>query len=80
MAHARGFVAEAIDAYLRDACVLDATGEKRKGVLHGDDMATWEATWEAPLAVDHAGWTVWKCGAWTQGPVLLQVFADAGRG
>ena len=60
MAHARGFVAEAIDAYLRDACVLDATGEKRKGVLNGDDMATWEATWEAPLAVDHAGWTVWK--------------------
>ncbi len=73
VAHARGFVAEAIDTFLRDACVLDATGEKRKGVLDGDDMATWEATWEAPLAVDHAGWTVWKCGAWTQGPVLLQV-------
>jgi gamma-glutamyltranspeptidase/glutathione hydrolase len=43
------------------------------GVLTGQDMATWQATWEAPLAVDHAGWTVWKCGAWTQGPVLLQV-------
>jgi gamma-glutamyltranspeptidase/glutathione hydrolase len=59
--------------YLREACVLDATGERRKGVLTGQDMATWQATWEAPLAVDHAGWTVWKCGAWTQGPVLLQV-------
>jgi gamma-glutamyltranspeptidase/glutathione hydrolase len=72
-AHAQGFVAEAIDGYLRTACVLDATGERRKGVLTGQDMAEWEATWEAPLAVDHAGWTVWKCGAWTQGPVLLQV-------
>jgi gamma-glutamyltranspeptidase/glutathione hydrolase len=72
-AHAQGFVAEAIDAYLRDACTLDATGERRKGVLTGQDMANWEATWEAPLAVDHAGWTVWKPGAWTQGPVLLQV-------
>jgi gamma-glutamyltranspeptidase/glutathione hydrolase len=72
-AHAEGFVAEAIDSYLREACVLDATGERRKGVLTGQDMAEWEATWEAPLAVDHAGWTVWKCGAWTQGPVLLQV-------
>jgi gamma-glutamyltranspeptidase/glutathione hydrolase len=59
--------------FLREACVLDATGERRKGVLTGQDMATWQATWEAPLAVDHAGWTVWKCGAWTQGPVLLQV-------
>ena len=72
-AHAKGFVAEAIDDYLRDACVLDATGERRKGVLTGQDMAGWEASYEAPLAVDHAGWTVWKCGAWTQGPVLLQV-------
>jgi len=72
-AHAQGFVAEAIDTYLRDACVLDATGERRKGVLTGQDMAGWEASWEAPLAVDHAGWTVWKCGAWTQGPVLQQV-------
>ncbi len=72
-AHAQGFVAEAIDDYLRDACVLDATGERRKGVLTGQDMAGWEASYEAPLAVDHAGWTVWKCGAWTQGPALLQV-------
>jgi gamma-glutamyltranspeptidase/glutathione hydrolase len=72
-AHAEGFVAEAIDTYLREACVLDATGERRKGVLTGQDMAEWKATWEAPLAVDHAGWTVWKCGAWTQGPVLLQL-------
>jgi gamma-glutamyltranspeptidase/glutathione hydrolase len=72
-AHAQGFVAEAIDDYLRDACVMDATGERRKGVLTGQDMAAWEASYEAPLAVDHAGWTVWKCGAWTQGPVLLQV-------
>jgi gamma-glutamyltranspeptidase/glutathione hydrolase len=72
-AHASGFVAEAIDDFLREACVLDATGERRMGVLTGQDMATWQATWEAPLAVDHAGWTVWKCGAWTQGPVLLQV-------
>ncbi|GAA5070025.1 gamma-glutamyltransferase [Roseibacterium beibuensis] len=72
-AHAQGFVAEAIDTYLQDACVIDATGERRKGVLTGQDMADWAATYEAPLAVDHAGWTVWKCGAWTQGPVLLQV-------
>ena len=68
----RGFVAEAIDDYLREACVLDATGERRKGVLNGDDMAGWCATVEPPLSVGYGDWTVWKCGFWTQGPVLLQ--------
>lgn len=67
-----GFVAEAIDDFLRDAEVLDASGQRHKGVLTGQDMADWRATYERPISVDHAGWTVWKCGGWTQGPVLLQ--------
>ncbi len=67
-----GFVAEAIDDYLRDACVMDGAGGRRKGVLTGQDMADWRATVESPLSVDHHGWTVWKGGAWTQGPALLQ--------
>jgi len=68
----RGFIAEAIDAYLRDACVMDAAGERRRGVLAGEDMAGWSATREPALSVDYEGWTVWKGGAWSQGPVLLQ--------
>ena len=68
----RGFIAEAIDTYLRDACVMDATGERRKGVLTGEDMAGWTATREAPLSTRYAGWRVWKCGAWSQGPALHQ--------
>lgn len=68
----QGFVAEAIDDYLRDACVMDATGARRKGVLTGQDMADWRASYEPALSVTHAGWDVFKCGAWTQGPVLLQ--------
>ncbi|MEM8849875.1 MAG: gamma-glutamyltransferase family protein [Pseudomonadota bacterium] len=67
-----GFVAEAIDAYLRDACVLDATGTRRKGVMTGQDMAEWRARCETPLSIDYAGWDVFKCGTWSQGPVLLQ--------
>lgn len=67
-----GFVAEAIDAYVRDACVIDATGERRKGVLTGEDMAAWRASLEAPLSIDSHGARVWKCGFWTQGPALLQ--------
>ncbi|MBF9058319.1 gamma-glutamyltransferase family protein [Rhodobacterales bacterium HKCCSP123] len=67
-----GFVAEAIDTYLRDAEVMDAAGGRRKGVLNGQDMADWSATYEDPLSVDYHGWTVWKVGMWSQGPTLLQ--------
>ncbi|MEM9902903.1 MAG: gamma-glutamyltransferase family protein [Pseudomonadota bacterium] len=67
-----GFVAEAIDMFLRDACVLDSTGERRRGVLTGADMAGWNATVEAPVSTTYRGATVWKCGPWSQGPVLLQ--------
>jgi len=67
-----GFIAEAIDGYLRDACVMDAAGDRRKGVLTGQDMADWQASYEHPLSVDYHGWTVWKPGLWTQGPTLLQ--------
>ncbi|AHM02778.1 Gamma-glutamyltranspeptidase [Roseibacterium elongatum DSM 19469] len=68
----KGFVAEMIDDYLRDACVMDAAGGRRKGVMTGQDMAEWSATKEAPLSVDYEDWTVWKGGTWTQGPTLLQ--------
>jgi len=68
----QGFIAEGIDTYLKDACVMDAAGGRRKGVLTGQDMAGWSASYEAPLSVDYKGWTVWKGGMWTQGPTLLQ--------
>ena len=74
----QGFVADAIDTYLRDACVIDATGERRKGVLTGQDMAGWRATTETPLSVRHAGWQVFKPGFWSQGPVLLQALTQLG--
>ncbi len=67
-----GFIAETIDTYLSDACVMDAAGGRRKGVLTGADMAGWQANYEPALALDYHGWTVWKCGPWSQGPALLQ--------
>ncbi|MFC3613402.1 gamma-glutamyltransferase family protein [Lutimaribacter marinistellae] len=67
-----GFIAETIDTWMRDACVMDAAGGRRKGVLTGQDMASWEASYEDPLSVEYEGWTVWKCGTWSQGPTLLQ--------
>ncbi len=68
----KGFIAEAIDGWMRDACVMDAAGGRRKGVLTGQDMADWQACYEDPLAVDYGDWSVWKCGVWSQGPTFLQ--------
>lgn len=68
----QGFIAETIDTYLRDTCVMDAAGARRKGVLSGQDMAGWQASYETPETVDYHGWSVWKPGFWSQGPTLLQ--------
>ena len=68
----RGFVAERIAAYLATAEVMDASGNRHKGVLTADDMANWSATVEAPQTFDYHGWTVAKTRPWGQGPVLLQ--------
>ncbi|MBB4009392.1 gamma-glutamyltransferase family protein [Allorhizobium taibaishanense] len=71
----RGFVAEAIERYLKTAEVMDASGSRHKGVLTADDMANWQATVEAPQTYDYHDWTVAKTPAWGQGPVLLQSLA-----
>ena len=69
-----GFVAETIDAACR-APAEEAGGTRPAGFLTGDDMASWQPTYEAPLTRGYAGVDVWKCGAWTQGPALLQWLA-----
>ena len=71
----RGFVAERIGAFLDTAEVMDASGSRHRGVLSRDDLAGYSASIEAPLTYDYHGWTVAKCGPWTQGPVLLQALA-----
>lgn len=71
----RGFVAEAISDYLKTAEVMDASGNRHKGVLTAEDMANWTATIEEPTTYDYHGWTIAKTGPWGQGPVLLQSLA-----
>ncbi|WP_299842141.1 gamma-glutamyltransferase family protein [uncultured Jannaschia sp.] len=71
-AFAEGFVAQAVDDWMREACVMDAAGGRRRGVLTGADMAGWRATTESPASIDQDGWTIWKPGFWSQGPVQLQ--------
>jgi gamma-glutamyltranspeptidase/glutathione hydrolase len=70
-AWSQGFVAEAIDAFAQRS-FRDDSGRDHAGVLTGQDIAAWQATYEDALTVDLGDWTLVKCGAWTQGPVLAQ--------
>jgi gamma-glutamyltranspeptidase / glutathione hydrolase len=69
-----GFVADAVDAFCRQA-FRDSTGERHSGLVTGDDMAKYSATWEDPATLNFHGYTVSKTGPWGQGPVLLQALS-----
>jgi gamma-glutamyltranspeptidase / glutathione hydrolase len=70
-----GFVAEAIAAYLATAEVMDVSGRPHRGLLSGQDLASWRASAEAPVTAEFRGLTVCKTGPWGQGPVFLQQLA-----
>ncbi len=70
-----GFVAEAVDRFYATEELMDSSGERHGGLLTGDDMARWAPTRERPVTYDYGGYTVAKCGPWSQGPVLLQQLA-----
>jgi gamma-glutamyltranspeptidase/glutathione hydrolase len=69
-----GFVAEAIDRFGRTPA-MDTSGERHAAALTGQDMASWRAGVEAPVAFEFMGTTVLKCGPWSQGPAMLQTLA-----
>lgn len=71
-AWSQGFVAEAIDRFASAVPLMDASGRPHKGLITGQDMAEWEATYETPVSIDYAGWRIYKTATWGQGPVLLQ--------
>jgi gamma-glutamyltranspeptidase/glutathione hydrolase len=58
----RGPIAREIDAWSR------ASG----GLLRFSDLATHTTRVEEPVTVEYRGFTVVKCGPWTQGPYLLE--------
>lgn len=70
-----GFVAEAIDKFVGEAEVLDATGRAHRGLLTGTDLAAWRPAVEAPVSLSYRGYRVHKPGPWSQGPVFLQQLA-----
>jgi gamma-glutamyltranspeptidase/glutathione hydrolase len=73
-----GFVAEAIDAHVRQP-VRDSSGDVHVGLLTADDLAAWRCPVEAPTTLDYGDYTVCKTGPWGQGPVFLQQLALLSR-
>lgn len=69
-----GFVAEAIDRFSRRP-FRDSSGEPHAGLITGDDLAGFSASWEDPVTLDWQGHTIAKTGPWGQGPALLQALA-----
>ncbi len=55
--------------------MLDVSGNRHRGVLTAQDMATWQPRIEEPLTYNYGRYTVCKPGAWSQGPVMLQQLA-----
>jgi gamma-glutamyltranspeptidase/glutathione hydrolase len=66
-----GFVAESIDRFCRIPS-MDDTGEPHRGVMSGDDLAQWQASFERPLEIEYGGLMLSKPGPWSQAPVFLQ--------
>ncbi|MEV5961316.1 gamma-glutamyltransferase [Kribbella sp. NPDC051952] len=69
-----GFVAEAVDKFSR-LPHRDSSGSDHAGLITGQDMASFSASWEDPATFDWNGYTVAKTGPWGQGPGLLQSLA-----
>lgn len=67
----QGFVAEAVDAFSRRP-FRDSSGAAHPGLITGNDMASFAATWETPVTLDWHGFSIAKIQPWGQGPTLLQ--------
>lgn len=70
-----GFFSQEIDRFIQKAEVRDASGLVNRGVLSGEDMQGWQASYEVPVVGEYSGWSVAKTGPWGQGPVLLQTLS-----
>ncbi|MGG7308535.1 gamma-glutamyltransferase family protein [Curtobacterium sp. AB451] len=68
---AEGFVAEAIDRFVRQPH-RHASGTDHAGVIRASDLAAFRATYEPATTAEFRGCTIAKTGPWGQGPALLQ--------
>ncbi len=51
---------------------LDQWSRQQGGLIRYEDLATHQTHVENPVSISYRGYTIYKCGPWTQGPCLLQ--------
>lgn len=64
----------AADCFYRGSIArdIDTWSSANGGLIRYADLATYTTRIEEPVSIDYRGYTVCKCGPWTQGPFLLQ--------
>lgn len=48
----QGFIAGAIDRFARENEIMDISGRRHRGLITGQDLGTWQPTYEEPLSID----------------------------
>jgi gamma-glutamyltranspeptidase / glutathione hydrolase len=67
-----GPIAQKIVKFMQTFECRDVYGKEHHGLLSLEDLAEYSARFEEPVMVKYREYDVYKCGPWTQGPVLLQ--------
>jgi gamma-glutamyltranspeptidase/glutathione hydrolase len=67
-----GPIANKIVSFMQTFKCRDVYGKENHGLLSLEDFSRYHARFEDPVTVKYRGCDVYKCGPWTQGPVLLQ--------
>jgi gamma-glutamyltranspeptidase/glutathione hydrolase len=67
-----GEIARTIVGYQESTQSMDASGAEHIGLLSLKDFSDYRARIEDPVSTTYRDLEVYKCGPWTQGPVMLQ--------
>ena len=67
-----GPIAHQIVDFMQSFKCRDVYGKANSGLMNLEDFAGYNSRFEEPVTVNYRGYDVYKCGAWTQGPVLLE--------
>ena len=67
-----GPVAAAIDEFSRETEALDVSGRRHRGLIRATDLHGWRPPIEPAVGVEYRDQVLYKCGAWSQGPAMLQ--------
>jgi gamma-glutamyltranspeptidase/glutathione hydrolase len=68
----KGEIAERVVRFAQENRFPDSTGRRNRGLITKEDLRSYATRVEKPVTADYRGYDVYKCGPWSQGPVLLQ--------